>query len=482
MSERLFSMDKIILSFARDLRRQGVPVCLPEIMDALRGIERVGFAKNRFKTVLQASLIKDQVDAPVFNKLFELYFETYEPGRKTVSGEDISLSKNSPDDFTARLFSSRGQGLTPQLKGTARVRLARAAFSGDRLEITRLARQGVDSVKEELCSRNEPMDAEEGQLDRLLYHAKAALEWFMFTFYLESRRGKSLVEEEEYRVCRHNLRLLEEELRGLLEKQVLADLGEEGLERVLKERNLRRKDFSLLKDWEANAVKQQVVKLGRKMATRRGRRKKPGKRGQVDIKNTVRQAVKTGGIPIKIFSRGRVISQPDLIILCDVSGSVIRFSTFMLLFLYTFQESFRYVRSFLFIDLLAEVTNFFKNSDPAGGIKDALEHAVVSETNNSDFGRVFFSFAAEHLREITPQTILLILGDAKNNWRPDESLAFKKIAHRAKRVYWFNPQPRETWNTRDSVMRVYAPYCDQVLECRNLEQLTRAAGELFRGV
>lgn len=74
------------------------------------------------------------------------------------------------------------------------------------------------------------------------------------------------------------------------------------------------------------------------------------------------------------------------------------------------------------------------------------------------------------------------LGDAKNNWRSDERLAFKEMAGRARKVFWFNPRPRETWDTRDSIMKVYSPFCSRVLECRNLEQLTKATLQVVKGM
>jgi len=137
------------------------------------------------------------------------------------------------------------------------------------------------------------------------------------------------------------------------------------------------------------------------------------------------------------------------------------------------------VKSFIFIDKLAEVTSHFKKNNLESAFCEALEKVSVSETNNSDFGRVFYQFYAERISEVTSRTVILILGDAKNNWRPDERLAFKEIARRAKKVYWLNPQPKDTWNTRDSIIKVYAPYCDRVIECRNLEQLMEAAKQIF---
>ncbi len=467
-------MEKKILNFARDLRKAGVPVAVPEITDVLRGLQLVGFAKKRFKSVLKSTLIKEEIDAAVFEKLFYLYFEQHHSTLFDEKHSHKSLKKVSPgaESFLNKVFGHEGRGLGANVRGALRSRLALAVYNDNREEMQKLAREAVQGTA--------PFKKEDlGDLDQLLYQAKAAVEWFMFTFYLESRREKGVVEEKEYSACQEGLATLEKGIRELLEREIISQMGEEGLKHVLDNQSLRRKEFSRIMGPEEEKIRRQVVKLGKKMATRQGRRKKPGLKGQTDLRNTVRKCIKTGGVPIKLSRKGRITDEPDLLVLCDVSGSVAPFSSFMLLLVHSLQERFRHVRTFLFIDLLSEITDYFKSSDPRGAIQEAMEKAPVSDTNNSDYGRVFFRFSQHHLDLVTSRTVILVLGDAKNNWRSEERLAFKEIAHKARRVFWLNPQPRETWNTRDSVMGVYAPYCHQVMECRNLEQLTVVTKKIF---
>ncbi|RQD75992.1 MAG: VWA domain-containing protein [Candidatus Syntrophonatronum acetioxidans] len=465
-------MEEKILSFARDLRRGGVPLAVPEVMDALRGIEVTGYHKEIFRAILRATLIKDEMDAPLFNKLFEIYFEPQPELKDNYQEEAKNNSFTDNHVFLSRVFGCDGRGLATGIQGAPRGRLASAVYTGSGPEMEKLAREGVEGLA--LHRGEEPEDFEE-----LVYQAKAALEWFMFTFYLDSRREKGIIQEEEYVFCQENLKSLENRLRRLLEEKIINKFQEKGLEKILEYQNLRRKVFSRMEEKELEKIGHYALKLGRKLVTRKGRRKKPGLKGQVDLRNTIRKSVGTGGVPLKLSSRGKGIEQPDLLVLCDVSGSVARFSTFMLLFIHSLQERFRYVRTFLFIDLLAEVTDYFKGKDPAKALQEALERAPVSDTNNSDYGRVFYHFASHYSYLITSRTVLLILGDAKNNWRGEEKPAFQEMARRAKRVYWLNPYPEETWDTRDSVMRVYAPYCSGVMECRNLEQLAKVTEELI---
>jgi len=463
-------LEKKILSFARYLRKAGIPVAVPEIMDALRGVQLVGFSKKRFKTVLKSTLIKEEIDVLVFDKLFELYFERQYSPDSEKQPDKIDSAKS--ELFLNKVFGHEGKGLGANVRGAIRSRLALAVYSVNREEMQKLACEAVEKTT--------PFKQEDlHDFDELLYQVKAAVEWFMFIFYLEVRKEKGAIEEEEYFICKENLVSLEKMMKELLEKEIISQMGEEGLRQILDYQNLRRKEFSRIKESDQEKIKRQIVKLGKKIATRKGRRKRPGLKGQTDLRNTVRKCVKTGGVPIRLSSKDRIIDEPDLLVLCDVSGSVARFSTFMLLLVYSLQDRYRHVRSFLFIDLLTEVTDYFKNCDPQRAIKEAMEKAPVSDTNNSDYGRVFFRFAAQYMHLVNPRTVVLVLGDAKNNWRSDERLAFKEIAHNARRVFWLNPQPRETWNTRDSVMGAYAPYCDQVMECRNFEQLLEVTKKIL---
>src|SRR5262249_27162337 len=91
----------------------------------------------------------------------------------------------------------------------------------------------------------------------------------------------------------------------------------------------------------------------------------------------------------------------------------------------------------------------------------------------SDFGRVLGELSAEP-RVLTPSTLLLVLGDARNNRLPPRADLLRAIADRVQRIVWLVPQPRARWNTGDSVIGRYAPSCAAVVECLDLGGLVRA--------
>jgi uncharacterized protein with von Willebrand factor type A (vWA) domain len=151
----------------------------------------------------------------------------------------------------------------------------------------------------------------------------------------------------------------------------------------------------------------------------------------------------------------------------------------MLQFLYTMQELFSKVRTFVFVTQIAEVTQFFSDNDIDAAIDLAFHSRYVDYNGHSNFGYAFHRFRDEYLDSITPRTTVIIVGDARNNRNDPRTWAFKDIAEKAKRVIWLNPEARTGWKLGDSVMYEYMPHCDEVHECRNARQLTKVIDKII---
>ena len=230
---------------------------------------------------------------------------------------------------------------------------------------------------------------------------------------------------------------------------------------------------------EIEEIRRFIAKLGRKLAVRLSRRYRKSKRGRVDLQRTTRSAFSTGGIPVLLKNKKRTRKQSEMVLLCDASKSVAPFSAFMLQLVYSLQNQFRAVRSFLFVDVIDEVTEYLRGTDFDRALERALTEGRFSRSGISDFGRVFAMFASKYLPDISPRSTVIVVADARNNGYPDERNYLEQIAGRVRRLIWLNPQPSEEWDKDDNIMSVYAPYCDQVFECRNLKQLEEAVRRVF---
>ena len=155
------------------------------------------------------------------------------------------------------------------------------------------------------------------------------------------------------------------------------------------------------------------------------------------------------------------------------SGSVAAFARFTLMLVYAIQGQFSKVRSFVFIDGIDEVTDYFRGEeDIANAIHRVNTEAdVVWVDGHSDYGHAFEVFWERYGKDVGPKTTVLLLGDARNNYHASQSWVIKEIRQKARHVYWLNPEPKSYWNTGDSIVGDYGTHTDGVYECRNLRQL-----------
>jgi uncharacterized protein with von Willebrand factor type A (vWA) domain len=225
----------------------------------------------------------------------------------------------------------------------------------------------------------------------------------------------------------------------------------------------------------------EVERLAARLLTRQALRYRRARRGRVDLRHTVLQSLRSGReVPFTLAYRRRHINKLRLIVLCDVSGSVWHVSTFLLKLVHTLQAEFTSVRSLVFVNSMVEVTPLFRHMRFPQDLNTLRQYPNLNLFGFSDFGRAFYQFYSDLLGDLTRDTVLLILGDARNNNFDPQAWTLAEIRQRCRRLIWLNPEPRREWNTGDSVVAAYAPYCDHVLECWTLEHLAQAADLLLQ--
>jgi uncharacterized protein with von Willebrand factor type A (vWA) domain len=221
------------------------------------------------------------------------------------------------------------------------------------------------------------------------------------------------------------------------------------------------------------AVHRAVAQLRRRLATQ-GSEQRGRRRGNaVDMRRTLRASLDTGGVPLRLKYRPRHPRRPELFVLCDVSTSVTSASVFFLSVLHALHGSFRKLRSFVFVERISEVTDTFEHARSFEEVSRAIasDAGVADVSGYTDYGRVWLEFLARVADDFDPRSSVIVLGDARTNGRDPHAEAFGRIAERAGRLFWMNPEPKLYWNYGDSVMRAYEPYCDGVFECWTTQQL-----------
>jgi uncharacterized protein with von Willebrand factor type A (vWA) domain len=223
-----------------------------------------------------------------------------------------------------------------------------------------------------------------------------------------------------------------------------------------------------------------VAPLARQLATRLAARRRRSRAGEIDLRKTLRKSMSTGGVPIDVVLKKPHPARPELVVLCDVSGSVAGFSHFTLMLVHALRQQFSRVRVFAFIDTTDEVTELFgPDADLAVAVQRITREAgVYTRDGHSDYGHAFVSFLDKWPNVLSPRSSLLVLGDARNNYRNPEIDLLAHMVNASRHAHWLNPEPRHLWGSGDSAV----PRYEEIItmhECRSAKQLASVIDQLL---
>lgn len=433
-----------MLTFERALRDAGVPVSTGEGLDAFRGLGHVPVTnRGTFKTLLAATMVKSVKHRDAFDVLFDLYFGT-SPGVVPVRDGPV----DSLDDFLVELSDAIASGDDTALEGFAR----RAVAAFGRVESS----PSGDWYSLYQVLRTLDLQVVAGKVARA--HAQES----------ENERDAMLRREQfDRRVDAFKARLLRDTRRRVAQLR-----GPDAVARYAVRPPLE--DVALLSATpeEMAALRRAVRPLARKLAARLSMRRRSARQGSLDVRRTMRRSLSTGGVPFEPTFRRPAPHRPELFVLCDISGSVARFARFGLMLTHALGAQFQRVRSFAFVDAVDEITHLFATDDFAAAVEQMQRQAdVVACDGRSDYGTALAQFLDRFGGELSPKTTVLVLGDARTNYRTPNERALQEITRRARRVYWLNPEPLADWDSGDSVASVYAAYVDKMVEVRTVRRL-----------
>ena len=446
-------MEYLILEIARLLRSTGVAVGMSEVEDCIRLLKAFGWKLDKygFYRLVNAAMIKTAWGEDYALWLMELYY-----GPDLQSGGD-----------RARMLSAKASLFT----GDAGAEGAGRGIPIDLLIEAVLSNKAglVFAMVRSMRLAMEP-DCEDREKALLDFERRSG--WLETADALEQLRRHGRITEDVYNDARAILKNWKMLLMEEVEQQLIKNMSREYLMAEMKKYNPRIADFLDADNSLEADMFREIRKLGRKLAVRKGRRRRVGKKGAVGLGKTLRRAVKTGGIPISLVRMERKPTRPDIWLLCDMSNSVSRFSYFMLMLVYAAQKRYSHIRSFLFVDMLLEVTDYFQNRDWAEALGDLRTLRGFNLTGYSHYGNVLRQFSETALSEIKPKTTVLILGDAKNNCNiRDGCNILAEIREKAAALYWLNPISSRLWSSDDCLMEKYREYCTQAFYCSNIDQL-----------
>ena len=461
-----------LTAFATAMRRAGIPVTQAETLDAVHALAEIDLGqRQQVREALAAVSLTSPAQRPTFDALFDLFL----PPRVGTGGmpeEELQDAGRAPD---ADDPAASDPQVDPQAAAEAFVEeLIRRLLEGDEEDVRRLAREAVDRFGRLPASAGGGRDGGGWFRYRVLRAVDPAriLEELL-------RRGATdpdTLTPLQQRLARDEMearvRLLMQEIDGEVRRRAAADRDPQAIARSTVPAALEELDLLHLTAEQQAELKRRVRPLARRLAARSAVRRRRGNDGPLDVRRTVRRAMSTGGVPFEPAFRPRRPHRPELFLLCDVSGSVATFARFTLLLVHAMQEEFSGVRSFAFVDALDEVSHLFEQDDVEGAVMRLMNEArVVWADGHSDYGRALTTFVERYGHEVTARSTVVVLGDARTNYRHPGAQALERIQRRARRVWWLNPEPRTAWDTGDSVASSYARYVEEMVEVRNVRQL-----------
>ncbi|MFF7453090.1 VWA domain-containing protein [Kitasatospora sp. NPDC008115] len=457
-----------LTGLVRALRTHGLRIGPAETVDAAAVLEVLGLAdREQVRAGLAAALLRSDGQRGVFDAAFDLFFPL---GVGDPEAVRRAADPTAPDPAAPRPAAPDPAALREDL----RQRLAAALAADDRAAQARLAGEAVAAFGRYGTAGGPGRPGSDGWSAHQTL-GRLAPETLLARVLAALRAGAAARDSDGNDTgtgtgtgpADH---LLPDEIRRRIQG-FRAMVGTEARRRAAELRgtghvaeravapSADRIDFLAAGPDQLAELRRTVHPLARKLATRLAARRRRSARGHIDLRRTLRRSLSTGGVPLRPAHRLRRPARPELVLICDVSGSVAGFSDFTLLLVQAMRDQFSKVRVFAFVNRTAEVTGLLTRGggDPATLARRIITEAkVTGHHGNSDYGSALGEFAERHLDAVGPRTSVLILGDARTNHRDPNLPALRLIAARARRVHWLNPEQPALWGTGDSAAPVYA--------------------------
>jgi uncharacterized protein with von Willebrand factor type A (vWA) domain len=464
-------MERTLTRFIRALRTAGAQVSTAEAIDAARALDVIGFEdRQSLKDSLGIVLAKSAEEKSVHDQLFELYFNpaaaaAAPPPPPPQAGENQrDENRQQPGDPGGSPGEQPGgggggdpldalmqlaQGGDPDRVAMAMERAAAAAgvddirFASQSAYFVRqmLQQLGIEALEARLLERLGQRNEQAQQEAQALIDARAAL----------TRQARAHV-DRRFEVFGRNA--TEAFLDEVVLNRSIDQLGPRDMERM-------------------RAV---VAKMARRLAIKHSRRRKRIRRGQLDLRRTLRANAGNDGVPVELVWKRERSQKPRIVAICDVSGSVALYVRFLLLFLYALHEGVADLEAYAFSSRLYDVGDDLRHFDPDASMRRIIDRAGGGST---DYGQALADLRDEHWDRIDRRTTVLVLGDARSNYGDPRLDLFAEMADRAKRLVWLSPEAPGRWGSGDSCMLRYRPFCSHLVYCATAGDLEQAMDEVL---
>jgi uncharacterized protein with von Willebrand factor type A (vWA) domain len=447
--------------FFRAARGAGVHVSPAESIDAMRAVGQVGLTDRAIlRDTLLLTLAKSQDEKLALGDCFDLFFSPPEPPQDQAEANDNDeASQNSDQSPSASSASEAGGGQPQEGLGP----LAQMLLSQDR-----------NAIQAAIASASGA-----ASLSDIRYSTQRGI----FSSRILDAMGLQRLRDDLDELTATNPALAER-LRGALDalREAVRDTVSQGLALYAREeaenlRNeiLRNAPLARIERRQVAEMRALIRQIARRLRERYSKPRKRQRRGHLDVRRTLRRNAAWGGVPFLTAWKRKHRDRPKIVALCDVSGSVAQVSDFFLLLIHSLHEVVDDVRSFAFSSHLIEVSEILEKKSPEEAMAEIMSKVGFG---SSDYGSSLVDFEQDFMSALTPQTTVIVLGDARSNNLDPRADILRRVSERSKRLVWLNPEGRLAWGFGDSEMPRYATFCSVVRQCATAQQLERAVSDI----
>jgi uncharacterized protein with von Willebrand factor type A (vWA) domain len=443
-------LEGVLGDFITVLRKAGVRISISETLDAVNAAQIIGYdQRRRLKDALSASLAKSPAEKKIFDSCFDSFFSFtfFQSPRKANTLHREMLEEAFKDPLAALVLKDDKGQLAALMKEAGRM-------------------ADVSSIKT-------PLQKSLFAMKILNQMGMPGMEAMVAQIKNSTGSGSSQQTAELLEKGRDEL---VQTVKEYVEQQL--QLNADGAD--AKDQFLQTTPLSQIELRHLHRMDGLIQRLIRQLEDRNSRRLKTANRGKLDYKKTLRKSIAYGGFLFAPLWKKKKVNRPDVIVICDISRSVLRTVRFLLLFIYGLNKRIGRIHTFVFYSNMFDASQIFDRHS----VEESLSRITTDASlpiirGRSDYSAMFTSFQDQYLHLVTKNTTVVILGDARNNFNPPRADVLKAIGERCKRLIWLNPETKPFWGTGDSEIKTYAPYCHLLQECNTLVHLERVVGTLL---
>jgi uncharacterized protein len=459
-----------LVEFVEALRGAGISVGPSETVDAGRVMATLGLASREvLREGLACAVLRRADHRDTYDAMFDLWFPAA-LGARTVLDDEDGDADETPD------------GLPPQDIEAMRAALVEMMAGADMENIDDRLAAMIAQIVEAFGRYSSSRGPSYSSYQALKAMSLDDLEGRLLAGLLAPYGDEPTPTQEQIAKALAAQRIAQ--LRKMVEaetkRRTAEQLGREHVQMYGVPQLAENVEFLRASGEQLRQMRRVVVPLARTLATRLAARRRRSRSGEIDLRKTLRKSMSTGGVPIDVVLKKPHPARPELVVLCDVSGSVAGFSHFTLLLVHALRQQFSRVRVFAFIDTTDEVTELFgPDSDLAVAVQRITREAgVYTRDGHSDYGNAFVSFMENWPNVLSPRSSLLVLGDARNNYRNPETDLLAHMVNASRHAHWLNPEPKHLWGSGDSAVPRYQDVIT-MHECRSAKQLAAVIDQLL---